>query len=137
MQSRVDPSEANTDGSRRAFTVAPLLKEAPPSPHWQIGSGLNEHPEASRFVVGANKFKSIHMGKTQVEAPDIYRLMLGGVQPRPIALVGTLSPTGVPNLAPISWFEMLSHDPPLCVVSFGGDSSRRKDSEQNLRDSGV
>ena len=33
-----------------------------------------------------------------------YKLLIGSVVPRPIAFVSTLSPDGVPNLAPFSFF---------------------------------
>ncbi|MGH7707278.1 MAG: flavin reductase family protein, partial [Vulcanimicrobiaceae bacterium] len=35
---------------------------------------------------------------------DAYRLLIGGVQPRPIAWVSTLDPNGIANLAPFSFF---------------------------------
>jgi hypothetical protein len=33
--------------------------------------------------------------------------------------------------------DAVSHNPPLVMISFGGDSARRKDSERNLKESGV
>jgi len=44
-------------------------------------------------------------------ARERYRLLIGCVVPRPIALVSTLSPEGHPNLAPFSFFNGLGSDP--------------------------
>ena len=40
-----------------------------------------------------------------------YRLLIGCVVPRPIAFVSTLSPSGIPNLAPFSFFNGVGSDP--------------------------
>ncbi len=40
----------------------------------------------------------------QLAEPDIYRLLIGGVVPRPIGWASTLSANGVANLAPFSFF---------------------------------
>ena len=40
-----------------------------------------------------------------------YKLLCGLVVPRPIALVSTLSPTGVVNAAPYSFFNAFSENP--------------------------
>jgi flavin reductase (DIM6/NTAB) family NADH-FMN oxidoreductase RutF len=44
---------------------------------------------------------------------DTYKLMIGAIVPRPIALVSTLSPEGIPNLAPFSFFTGVSANPPV------------------------
>lgn len=41
-----------------------------------------------------------------LEANEIYRLLNGGVTPRPIAWISTLSVDGVANLAPYSFFNV-------------------------------
>lgn len=46
---------------------------------------------------------------------DIYKLMIGCITPRPIAWVSTLSPGGVPNLAPFSFFNGVGANPPTIV----------------------
>lgn len=52
--------------------------------------------------------------------------------PRPIALVGTYNDDETPNLAPMSWYNIVSHDPPLVMISFGGQRERIKDGERNI-----
>ena len=46
-----------------------------------------------------------------------YKLMASLIVPRPIALITTLSGTGVVNAAPFSMFNMLGEDPPIVMVS--------------------
>src|SRR5690606_18920164 len=48
-----------------------------------------------------------------------YRLLTGLVAPRPIAWVSTLSPAGVPNLAPFSFFTLLTGRPPTVMFAAG------------------
>jgi flavin reductase (DIM6/NTAB) family NADH-FMN oxidoreductase RutF len=48
---------------------------------------------------------------------DVYHLLVGLVAPRPIAWVSTLSPSGVVNLAPFSFFNAFGANPPVVVFS--------------------
>ena len=47
-----------------------------------------------------------------------YKLIIGLVIPRPIGWVSTWSENGVANCAPFSFFNAISEDPPLCILSF-------------------
>jgi flavin reductase (DIM6/NTAB) family NADH-FMN oxidoreductase RutF len=75
----------------------------------------------------------------QMTARDLYKLMIGTVTPRPIAWVSTRASDGINNLAPYSFFNAFSADPP--VVGFApsrkpsGDN--RKDTLRNVEDTGV
>jgi flavin reductase (DIM6/NTAB) family NADH-FMN oxidoreductase RutF len=64
---------------------------------------------------------------------DIYRMAISFVQPRPIALVSTLSADAVRNLAPFSFYNMVSANPPVVMFcpSFRRDGSG-KDSLHNI-----
>lgn len=70
---------------------------------------------------------------------DLYKLMIGMIVPRPIAWVSTVSADGIANLAPFSFFNAFSADPP--VVGFApsrrptGDT--RKDTLRNVEQTGV
>ena len=57
-----------------------------------------------------------------------YFVLTGLVVPRPIAWVSTLSPDGVANLAPHSYFNVFADDPPHLVFS----SSGIKDTMRNV-----
>ena len=65
---------------------------------------------------------------------DIYKLMIGSIVPRPIALVSTLSAEGIPNLAPFSFFTGISSKPPLICFCPGprATDGARKDTLRNI-----
>ena len=46
---------------------------------------------------------------------DIYKLMVGAIVPRPIALVSSVDEANVRNLAPFSYFTACSSNPPVVV----------------------
>jgi flavin reductase (DIM6/NTAB) family NADH-FMN oxidoreductase RutF len=48
---------------------------------------------------------------------DVYKLLIGAIVPRPIAFVSTMSPEGVRNLAPFSFFTAVSANPPVICFS--------------------
>ncbi|HZS85412.1 MAG TPA: flavin reductase family protein [Stellaceae bacterium] len=66
---------------------------------------------------------------------DRYKLLIGAVVPRPIALVTTVDREGIVNAAPFSFFNVLSHDP--AVVTLGVEqrhSGAPKDTVRNMRE---
>lgn len=46
---------------------------------------------------------------------DVYKLCIGFINPRPIALVSTVSADGLRNLAPFSFYNMVSGNPPVVL----------------------
>jgi flavin reductase (DIM6/NTAB) family NADH-FMN oxidoreductase RutF len=63
-----------------------------------------------------------------------YQLLIGIVAPRPIAWVSSLSADGVPNLAPFSFFNAFSSDPPYLGFAVAQhDNGRVKDTLANVR----
>jgi flavin reductase (DIM6/NTAB) family NADH-FMN oxidoreductase RutF len=67
---------------------------------------------------------------------DLYRLMSSFIVPRPIAFVSTISPDGVRNVAPFSYFNAISATPPLLAFAIGHPDGRVKDTLANLTASG-
>ncbi len=62
-----------------------------------------------------------------------YKLMASLIVPRPIALITTLSETGVVNAAPFSMFNMVGEDPPIVMVSINArDDAALKDTAVNI-----
>lgn len=59
----------------------------------------------------------MHLEPTPANAVDAYHLLVGVVTPRPIAWVTTVSPAGVINLAPFSFFNVFGANPPVVVFS--------------------
>lgn len=62
----------------------------------------------------------------EIATKDLHQFILGSVAPRPIAFASTLDDDGTPNLAPYSFFNAFSSNPPILVFS----SNRRV--ENNL-----
>jgi flavin reductase (DIM6/NTAB) family NADH-FMN oxidoreductase RutF len=66
-----------------------------------------------------------------------YKLLIGLVIPRPIAWVSTWSEHGVANCAPFSFFNVISEEPPLCILSFNRRSDgAMKHTLKNIRRTG-
>ena len=60
------------------------------------------------------------------------------MMPRPISLVGTVSSSGVQNLAPMSSIGVVSNTPPLLTISLSKSrDGKERDTLVNLRNSGV
>jgi len=75
----------------------------------------------------------IDLANTDKSWQDVYRLAISFVNPRPIALVSSISSDGVPNLAPFSFFNMVSANPPVLVVCPSRHrDSRKKDTLANI-----
>lgn len=69
-----------------------------------------------------------------LSANDRYRLLTNFVGPRPIALICTRSSTGVNNAAPMSFFNVFSHDPAILAVGIQPrQDGREKDTLANIR----
>ncbi len=64
----------------------------------------------------------------------LYHFMIAMVVPRPIAFVSTVNPQGRRNLAPFSFFNCISSDPPLLGISILNRPDDPKDTLRNVRD---
>ena len=75
---------------------------------------------------------------SQIEANDIYKLMIGMIVPRPIAFVSTVDAAGVRNLAPFSYFTACGSNPPVVCFSTAVRSGPRpyKDTLENVKATG-
>lgn len=67
-----------------------------------------------------------------------YNPLKACVVPRPIGWLTTISAAGVVNLAPFSFFNLLSYDPPFVLFSAGGheEDGGKKDSVMNVEATG-
>ncbi len=70
-------------------------------------------------------FKTIDFGT--LKRSDRYYLMTSTIVPRPIAIVGTINEKGEDNLAPFSYFNAVSSDPPCIMFSIGQKRGPDKD----------
>ncbi|MFY8187456.1 MAG: flavin reductase family protein [Flavobacterium sp.] len=74
---------------------------------------------------------------TQDTDPSVlYKLLTGTIVPRPIGWISTIDEQGVNNLAPFSYFNMVSSDPPCVVFSTRRDNNQNKDTLNNVLSNG-
>jgi len=67
------------------------------------------------------------------QAPNVYKLMIGLIVPRPIAFVSSISADGVRNLAPFSFFTAVSANPPIiCFAPMRNSRGQMKDTLRNI-----
>ena len=69
-----------------------------------------------------------------LERRDVMDLVNGLVAPRPIAWVSTVDRLGVRNLAPFSFFNAFSTQPPTVAIGPGSRQGINKDSLRNIKD---
>jgi len=73
---------------------------------------------------------------SEYDSRRIYYLMMSSVTPRPIAWISTLSPDGIPNLAPFSFYNAVTSKPPLLSVAVSRRRRQRKDTTNNASTTG-
>ena len=73
--------------------------------------------------------KEVSMGK-------LHNYMLGSVGPRPIAFASTIDKNGNKNLAPFSFFNVFSANPPIAIFSpaKSGRTNTQKDTYHNIKE---
>jgi flavin reductase (DIM6/NTAB) family NADH-FMN oxidoreductase RutF len=62
-----------------------------------------------------DNFRRIDPKQTAIK--DLHQFMVGAIAPRPIAFASTIDEAGVANLAPYSFFNAFSSNPPILVFS--------------------
>lgn len=78
-----------------------------------------------------------HFDFSELTERQKYKLLIGTVIPRPIALVTTVNRDGVPNAGPFSFFNVLTHDPAIVAIGVENYADMRfKDTARNVRETG-
>ncbi|TFK92174.1 hypothetical protein K466DRAFT_513988 [Polyporus arcularius HHB13444] len=104
-----------------------------PNPSFVYGQKVSETEEGSRWVEGEKAGWKVVDPATE-EPAKLYSLMISGIVPRPIAFVSSISEEGVENLAPFSWFNMVTHNPALISVSCSvSPAGPLKDTAHNIK----
>jgi flavin reductase (DIM6/NTAB) family NADH-FMN oxidoreductase RutF len=72
---------------------------------------------------------------SELEVPKVHHYLLGAVGPRPICFASTIDENGRPNLAPFSFFNVFSSNPPIAVFSpsRSGRTGQHKDTFNNVQ----
>jgi flavin reductase (DIM6/NTAB) family NADH-FMN oxidoreductase RutF len=71
----------------------------------------------------------------ELPIPRLHQLLLGAIGPRPIAFASTIDAKGQHNLAPFSFFNVFSANPPILVFSpaRSGRTGQSKDTYNNVK----
>jgi flavin reductase (DIM6/NTAB) family NADH-FMN oxidoreductase RutF len=71
---------------------------------------------------------------SDIEIPKVHHYLLGAISPRPICFASTIDKEGLPNLAPFSFFNVFSANPPIVIFSpsRSGRTGETKDTLKNL-----
>ncbi len=71
----------------------------------------------------------------EIPVPKLHHYLLGAVGPRPIAFASTVDEKGNNNLAPFSFFNVFSANPPIAVFSpaRSGRTNTTKDTYNNIK----
>src|SRR5262245_16066968 len=128
-------TESNKDRVLRSLRERSSLRGAPTNRAFQKvhrnRSAVPGHSRAYRLPPYGALIMELDV--SQISNIERYKLMIGLVYPRPIALVSTWSPNGVANCAPFSYFNAMCEEPMLVVLSFNARSDgKTKHSLANL-----
>lgn len=78
--------------------------------------------------------------KSQFSNHQIAKLVKGTVVPRPIAWISSVGKSGIPNLAPYSYFNVISSDPVMFITSIGPGINVGKEGDKdtlaNIKETG-
>ncbi|KZT00190.1 uncharacterized protein LAESUDRAFT_666698 [Laetiporus sulphureus 93-53] len=103
-----------------------------PNPQWHYGQKVADTPEGRAWMEGEKAgWKVVDTAKE--DPMKVYSLMNSGIVPRPIAFVSTVSESGVENISPFSWFNMVTQNPPLVFISCTNGPKRVKDTTSNIK----
>lgn len=71
----------------------------------------------------------------EIAVPKLHQYLLGAVGPRPIAFASTIDSEGIDNLAPFSFFNVFSANPPIMIFSpaRSGKTNKTKDTYNNVK----
>jgi flavin reductase (DIM6/NTAB) family NADH-FMN oxidoreductase RutF len=71
----------------------------------------------------------------ELPIPKLHQYLLGAIGPRPIAFASTIDENGNPNLAPFSFFNVFSANPPILIFSpaRSGRTNTTKDTYNNVK----
>ncbi|KAJ8519259.1 hypothetical protein ONZ45_g3799 [Pleurotus djamor] len=104
----------------------------PPNPNWRFGEQVESSDEGKAWLAGETNGWSV-IDTSKIEPRNLYKLMISGVVPRPVAFVSSVSEEGIENLAPFSWFNTVTHNPPVISISCSNVAGNLKDTSRNIK----
>lgn len=74
----------------------------------------------------------IHLDPQNLTQRENYKLLIGSIIPRPVAIVTTRSDKGTLNIAPFSFFSIVSSEPAIVSIAVQRKKGGMKDTARNL-----
>lgn len=74
----------------------------------------------------------IHFSPEDLSERDNYKFLIGSIIPRPIALITSVSKEDVLNIAPFSYFNIVTSNPPIVSVAFQRKNGKYRDTARNI-----
>lgn len=74
----------------------------------------------------------ISLNPEELSEKENYKFLIGSIIPRPIALITSLSKDNIFNVAPFSYFNIVTSDPPIVAVACQRKEGQLKDTTRNL-----
>ena len=77
----------------------------------------------------------VSLDPKDISVQKLHQYLLGAIGPRPIAFASTVDAEGKPNLAPFSFFNVFSANPPILIFSpaRSGRTNTTKDTYNNVK----
>ena len=102
------------------------MRTTSPNPNWKPGD-----------PIPARDHETLYFEAAKLSPAEIYKLLVNVVVPRPIAFVSTISLSGQINLAPFSFFNAISSNPPTLMIAVTRKSDgTKKDTLINIEQQG-
>ncbi len=78
----------------------------------------------------------LSLNPKELSVPQLHQYLLGAVGPRPICFASTIDKAGKVNLAPFSFFNVFSANPPIAIFSpnRSGKTGQTKDTHENVKE---
>ncbi|KAH7930370.1 hypothetical protein BV22DRAFT_1028605 [Leucogyrophana mollusca] len=105
-----------------------------PNPSWAYGQKTDSTAAGAKWMEGEKGGWKV-INTAEEDRLKLYTLMISGIVPRPIAFVSTISESGVENLAPFSWFNMVTNHPPIVSFACSNVPAGLKDTAHNVKNS--
>lgn len=74
----------------------------------------------------------VHFSPKEISERDNYKFLIGSIIPRPIALITSVSEDDILNVAPFSYFNIVTSNPPMVSVAFQRKNGALKDTTRNI-----
>jgi len=121
---------------RYEFLLSLLSAFIPQSKLWRILDGILFTSYLPKELILPGRWVDMEINAEELSPDALYRTVLSTVVPRPIGWISSKSPEGVDNLAPYSFFNAVSHSPPVLMFSADQNDGEMKDTPRNVLESG-